>query len=117
MKTTDFAPGMTLLALDNSLIGEIKEVWALTPVHGYVPVSRHLISDYGPIKGNREAMETEEGFPQIRKDAFLGLGGQDSYIPLSAVREIRGDQALRVESLDLAAGATIVESIEGKRAA
>jgi hypothetical protein len=117
MKTTDFTPGMTVLDFDKSLAGEIKEVWVLTSAHGYMPMSRHLISDYGPIKGNREALQTEEGFLQIRKDAFLGLGGQDSYIPLSAIQKIRSEQALAAEPLDLAMGATLVESVEAKRVA
>src|SRR5438270_156618 len=101
MKTMDFTPGMTVLDFDGAVVGEIKEVWALTAEYGYLPVSRHLISDYGPIKGNREQLDSGEGFLQIRKDAFLGLGGEDVYVPVCAAEQA-GEGALRIEPLEFA---------------
>jgi hypothetical protein len=102
MKTIDFTPGMTVLDLDDAVVGQLKEVWALTGAHGYLPVSRHLVGDYGPIKGNREQLDSAEGFLQVRKDAFLGLGGGDVYIPLAAV-ERDGAGAVRIEREDMLA--------------
>jgi hypothetical protein len=102
MKTIDFTPGMTVLDLDDAVVGEVKEVWGLTAVHGYLPVSRHLIADYGPIKGNREQLDSGEGYLQIRKDAFLGLGGEDVFVPLWAA-EPAGEGALRIEPVEVAA--------------
>lgn len=85
MKTTDFTSGTMVYGQDNEPVGEIVEIWAETTAHGCLPLSRYLVDDYGPIKGTRDLMTTTHGYLQVRSGHFLGMGGRDLWIPLSAV--------------------------------
>jgi hypothetical protein len=85
MNTTDFTTGTLVYGQDDELVGEIVEIWAETATHGFLPLTRYLIDDYGPIKGTRELLSTTHGYLQVRNGHFLGMGGRDLWIPLSAV--------------------------------
>lgn len=87
MNTTDFTTGTLVYGQDDELIGEIVEVWAETGTHGCLPLTRYLVDDYGPVKGTRELLSIEHGYLQVRNGHFLGMGGRDLWIPLSAVAE------------------------------
>jgi hypothetical protein len=91
MNATDIARGSTVYATDGQVVGEIQEVWANTRLHGYLPVSRYHISEYGPVRGNTELLATEEGYVQVRHGATLGYGGAEIFVPLASVRH--GDEA------------------------
>ena len=87
MNTTDFTTGTLVYGQDNAPVGEIVEIWAETGTHGCLPLTRYLVDDYGPIKGTRELLSTTHGYLQVRNGHFLGMGGRDLWIPLSAVGE------------------------------
>jgi hypothetical protein len=85
MNTTDFTTGTLVYGQDDEPVGEIVEVWADTATHGSLPLTRYLVDDYGPIKGTRELLSTTDGYLQVRNGHFLGMGGRDLWIPLTAV--------------------------------
>lgn len=86
MNTTDFTKGTLVYGQDHEPIGEIVEIWAETAGHGCLPLSRYLVEDYGPITGTRELLTTADGYLQVRQGHFLGMGGRDLWVPLSAVQ-------------------------------
>jgi hypothetical protein len=81
-------PGMNIFGQDNVEIGTIKEVWAQTEAHGYLPVSRYLLQDYGPIKGTGQILSMEEGYLQVRSRNSGGSDPRDLWVPLHAVGQV-----------------------------
>lgn len=100
MNTMDFTKGTVVYGQDNEPVGEILEVWADTATHGCLPVSRYLTEDYGPIKGTRELLTTSDGFVQVRQGHFLGMGGRDHWIPLSAIQSEGADSRITLTVID-----------------
>ena len=88
MNTLDFTRGMTVRAHDGNILGTIEEIWAETRSHGLLPVTRHLVADYGPVKGTHETLSSPDGYLQVRQGAIFGLGGRDLHIPLSQVERV-----------------------------
>lgn len=103
MQTTDIAPGMKVWSEDGAELGSVQEVWAATP-SGHLPVSQNLLKDYGPISGSSDHLTSEEGYVHVKKDAVLGMGGRDLYVPLNIIRA-RDD-----ENLDAAVSEAVCEA-------
>jgi hypothetical protein len=88
MKILDVTSGMTVFGKDRVELGTVKEVWAETEGHGLLPVSRHLIEDYGPIKGTSHLRTIDRGYLQVRQGDSLGFGGRDLWVPLHIVERV-----------------------------
>ena len=96
MKTTDITRGMTVYSHDGQELGVVEEVWANVQSHGHLPVSRYLLRDYGPVRGNAELFDGCDGYVQIRQGSLLGLGGNDRFLALSAITSIRSRDSLAI---------------------
>jgi len=44
-RTQDVQIGMTVYSEDGTYLGQIKEVYAETALHGFLPVSQYLLQD------------------------------------------------------------------------
>lgn len=94
MFTTDFVQDMTVYSTDGILIGHVYDVLADTP-HGLLPLSRHLLADYGPIRGTAAQLTTPHGLLHVRNGKGYLEGHHDLYFPLDAVA-FRSGTTLRV---------------------
>src|SRR5947209_9222830 len=91
MNAADFMRGMTVFTQDDVELGEIRDVWANIPAHGFRPIQQYLL--YGPGTSTDQVLAAEDGFLQIRPigTASSGSGPADAadvFIPFSAVHQI-----------------------------
>lgn len=85
---TDFQTGMMVYSADGIPLGRIHEVWADTETHGSVPMSHHLLKNYGPIRGTDDLLATSRGYLQVRRRDCQTSELQDVLIPLAEVQSI-----------------------------
>jgi hypothetical protein len=88
MIALNVAPGMEIFGQDDVKLGTVKEVWAQTESHGYLPVSRFLLQDYGPVRGTSQILSMEEGHLQVRPGNSSGSNSRDLWVPLHAVSHV-----------------------------
>ncbi len=87
--------GTPVQSQDGESLGQVAEVWAETPAHGYVPASQFAIGDYGPVSGNQQMFEGAAGYMQVRALREMRLeNDHDLFIPLSAVREVNPEHGI-----------------------
>lgn len=96
-RTQDVQIGMTVYSEDGTYLGQIKEVYAETALHGFLPVSQYLLQDYGVIRGTSSLLDTTDGYLQVQQGGVFSADRQVLRIPLADVQSVTARESATVQ--------------------